>query len=780
MSQWQPNEKPNAKSCKVIEAEAPAVELVVKEAAETAEPQVPKSTPGATATSANNPTAHSGETPPDLGLRYDVLELVGSGGMGTVWKVYDKQLAETFAIKVLKPELISDATALKRFEKEANLASDLTHANIAAIFGPGTDDKGRPYIIMRFVDGESLADILAREGKFSEERALDIFSQICEALSHSHMKGIVHRDIKPSNIIISKTESGGDMVHIVDFGIARCVYDEVTKTQALTKAVDVFGSPRYMSPEQLLGQTATEQSDIYALGCVLYEMLTGAPPFTDDNPVKLILQHISEPPDLSKVPIDLQRLLNDCLGKESFARFKNIGGLQLALSRVGTVPSVLLENLTAIHCAAPLFLLSCLIGLTDRIIDEPSTAGFIACMFALAWLYIAFINRLNAAPARHYLLIEVGLFISVIAAAMVTLIAWLLPGPSSVLVGLFLCTTSFWLITRASAAEKYSNAFKTIADKLNSAVLIKYRAQKQYNKKTAELILNGGCKLLLLTTTMTLMTPLLVLICGQDLSISPVNSLLLSSAAGFVTLLFFTSLAKLAMETLLHRVKAKESFIDSIKWSGIFTALVATITLLANTLWANGDLYRYNRQDIAEMAAPQDRARVQLEALQYPDTEISNRARLIAAREIYSDKGNLNDAATLCTQIIDSKALTDPNLLIEAHLLRAKLSELNQTDSATIKTDLSQALALISAKPNTPSSNLQILGPFNGRAGQAIRLGKSALTNGDIALSQQAVKIAKETEGLSQWRRYELKNLETQIEDYQIKSKSTTSGAHQQ
>jgi hypothetical protein len=140
----------------------------------------------------------------------------------------------------------------------------------------------------------------------------------------------------------------------------------------------------------------------------------------------------------------------------------------------------------------------------------------------------------------------------------------------------------------------------------------------------------------------------------------------------------------------------------------------------------------------------------------------------------------LNDAATLCTQIIDSKALTDPNLLIEAHLLRAKLSELNQTDSATIKTDLSQALALISAKPNTPSSNLQILGPFNGRAGQAIRLGKSALTNGDIALSQQAVKIAKETEGLSQWRRYELKNLETQIEDYQIKSKSTTSGAHQQ
>jgi serine/threonine protein kinase len=100
---------------------------------------------------------------------------------------------------------------------------------------PGTDSQGRPFIIMGYVDGESLADILAREGKLSEERALDIFTQICEALSHSHMKGIIHRDIKPSNIIISKTESGGDMVHIVDFGIARCIYDEVTKTQALTK-----------------------------------------------------------------------------------------------------------------------------------------------------------------------------------------------------------------------------------------------------------------------------------------------------------------------------------------------------------------------------------------------------------------------------------------------------------------------------------------------------------------------------------------------------------------
>jgi serine/threonine protein kinase len=174
--------------------------------------------------------------------------LVGSGGMGTVWKVFDKELNETFAIKVLNPDLVADETANKRFQKEAKLASELTHANIAAIFGPGTDTHGRPYIIMRYVDGESLADILKRESKLSEERALDIFKQVCEALSHSHMKGIVHRDIKPSNIIISKTESGGDLVQIVDFGIARYIYEEVTKTQALTKAVDIFGSPNVHEP----------------------------------------------------------------------------------------------------------------------------------------------------------------------------------------------------------------------------------------------------------------------------------------------------------------------------------------------------------------------------------------------------------------------------------------------------------------------------------------------------------------------------------------------------
>jgi serine/threonine protein kinase len=300
------------------------------------------STPGqkseARTSASQNSRTEQDDNPPDLGDRYEVLELIGSGGMGTVWKVHDRILDELFAIKVLRPEFLADDTANKRFQREARLASELTHTNIAAIFGPGFDAKDRPYIIMRYVDGESLADILAREGKLSEERAIDIFTQVCEAMAHSHMKGIVHRDIKPSNIVISKTESGADLVQLVDFGIASCVYEERTKTQALTKAVDVFGSPRYMSPEQLLGEEVTQQSDIYSLGCVFYEMLTGKPPFTEENPVKLILQQMSEPVDLNAVPFKLRYLVYGCLAKETQNRHSTFDELIKLVQSIESEP----------------------------------------------------------------------------------------------------------------------------------------------------------------------------------------------------------------------------------------------------------------------------------------------------------------------------------------------------------------------------------------------------------------------------------------------------------
>ncbi len=255
------------------------------------------------------------EPAPDLGARYDVLDFVGSGGMGTVWKVYDKDLKETFAIKVLKPELLADDVSLKRFQQEARLATDLTHANIAAIFGPGEDSKGRPYIIMRYVEGESLAQLIERTGPLDPDRAMELFWQINDALAHSHLKGIVHRDIKPSNIIISRTESGGEIAQLVDFGISSSVHEKAGRDQTLTQTGNVLGSPRYMSPEQFLGQDVGPESDMYSLGCVLYEMLTGAPPFTDPNPVKLILQHLNEKPNAEVIPIRYRMLVGALLEK---------------------------------------------------------------------------------------------------------------------------------------------------------------------------------------------------------------------------------------------------------------------------------------------------------------------------------------------------------------------------------------------------------------------------------------------------------------------------------
>ena len=265
--------------------------------------------------------------PPQLGEQYEILDFVGAGGMGTVWKVHDKTLNQTFAIKVLKPEFLADQSTLKRFQKEAKLATELTHANIAAIFGPGEDKNGHPYLIMSFAEGESLANILKREGKLTPERAEDIFRQVADALAHSHMKGVVHRDIKPSNIIIAKTDSGGDIVQLVDFGIARSIHEQLTKTQALTSANDVFGSPLYMSPEQFLGKEVGPGSDFYSLGCVFFEMLTGSPPFTEENPVRLVLQHLNEEPNYSKVPKKYRYLVSGLLQKEEDRResfYKNL------------------------------------------------------------------------------------------------------------------------------------------------------------------------------------------------------------------------------------------------------------------------------------------------------------------------------------------------------------------------------------------------------------------------------------------------------------------------
>jgi serine/threonine-protein kinase len=205
----------------------------------------------------------------------------------------DKNINEILAIKILRPDLASDQTAAKRFEQEAKTAIDLTHPNIGAVFDYGKTPNGAPYLVMNFFDGETLEQILDRDAPLNQKRALNIFIEITEALAHAHMKGVVHRDLKPANIIITKSETGAEVVHLVDFGIAKVQEGDVRATHNLTKTDDVLGSPLYMSPEQCLGLGLDSQSDIYSLGCILFEAFTGEKAFSGENAIQVIAQHLN-------------------------------------------------------------------------------------------------------------------------------------------------------------------------------------------------------------------------------------------------------------------------------------------------------------------------------------------------------------------------------------------------------------------------------------------------------------------------------------------------------
>lgn len=269
----------------------------------------------------------------NLSERYDILGLIGRGGMGAVYKVRDKELNKTFAIKVLNSELVTDKNSVKRFEQEARAARELTGANLVAVYDYGLGNAGAPYIVMDYLDGADLADVLAKEGYLDVPRALDIFIQLAGAVAHAHSKDVIHRDIKPSNIIIQQREHEVELAKLVDFGIAKVLPDESQRTQ-MTHTGDLFGSPLYMSPEQCLGNKLDQRSDIYELGCVMYESLTGQQPFLAENVIKTILRHINEdaPPIAGldhdyKVPQNLERVVLRCLEREPANRYQTADDL---------------------------------------------------------------------------------------------------------------------------------------------------------------------------------------------------------------------------------------------------------------------------------------------------------------------------------------------------------------------------------------------------------------------------------------------------------------------
>ena len=277
-----------------------------------------------------------------LGKDYEVLALLGEGGMGYVYKVKDKRKNQLVAVKVVRPELAADPRALKRFEQEAEAAMGLIHPNLVPVYGQGMTGDGAPYLVMEYQEGTPLDKLLKQETKIEADRAVDIFMQICAALEHAHAKGIVHRDLKPSNIVLTAAKGNKDVVRIVDFGIAKVLAaPESRESLDLTNTGDLFGSPGYMSPEQCMGYQLDARSDIYSLGCVMYELLSGKPPFQSDNPVQTIVKHLSEAPERllrpvggTHIPVNLEALVLRCLEKDPRNRYQTMEQLRKDLSSI--------------------------------------------------------------------------------------------------------------------------------------------------------------------------------------------------------------------------------------------------------------------------------------------------------------------------------------------------------------------------------------------------------------------------------------------------------------
>jgi serine/threonine-protein kinase len=225
-----------------------------------------------------------------VGGRYEVGEVIGHGGMAEVHIGRDVRLGRDVAIKLLRPDLARDPTFQSRFRREAQSAASLNSPSIVAVYDTGEDQLDgveTPYIVMEYVAGRTLRDTLAAEGRLLPQRALEIAAAICAALEQAHAAGIVHRDIKPANVMITPN---GD-VKVMDFGIARAL---TASTATMTQTAAVVGTAYYLSPEQARGEHVDARSDIYSTGCLLYELLTGAPPFTGETAVAVAYQHVRE------------------------------------------------------------------------------------------------------------------------------------------------------------------------------------------------------------------------------------------------------------------------------------------------------------------------------------------------------------------------------------------------------------------------------------------------------------------------------------------------------
>ena len=299
-------------------------------------------------------------TPAVLGERYEIGGVLGRGGMAEVHRGRDLRLGREVAVKVLRSDLARDPSFQVRFRREAQASASLNHPAIVAVYDTGEDRTATgatPYIVMEYVEGETLRDVLRREGPLPPERAMSLSADICGALDFSHRNGIVHRDVKPGNVMITPQGT----VKVMDFGIARAVSDSAA---TMTSTAAVIGTAQYLSPEQARGESVDARSDVYSMGCLLYELVAGEPPFTGDSPVSVAYQHVREDPRVPStinpaIPAELDAILLKAMSKNPANRYQSAADMRsdllraLAGQRVEATPVMGDAEKTTILAATP-------------------------------------------------------------------------------------------------------------------------------------------------------------------------------------------------------------------------------------------------------------------------------------------------------------------------------------------------------------------------------------------------------------------------------------------
>ncbi len=273
-----------------------------------------------------------------LANNYEIISIIGQGGMGVVYKAKHLLMDRLVAIKMLHASAVSNSLNYKRLQQEGKATSRINHPNVITVYDFDIAPTGQPYIVMDYLSGIPLSDIIKQNGYLNVERTLNIIIQACDGLSHAHKQGVVHRDLKPTNIMLIDNDDKEDIVKIVDFGVAKIVNDSSEESQRLTKVGEICGSPVYMSPEQCQGLELDKRTDIYSLGIVLFESLTGSLPFFGKTTMETMSMHLNMPvPKLSQIrpelyiPERIEHVIARALAKNKIDRYQNMDEFKMAI-----------------------------------------------------------------------------------------------------------------------------------------------------------------------------------------------------------------------------------------------------------------------------------------------------------------------------------------------------------------------------------------------------------------------------------------------------------------